>query len=191
MDVAQPSDGLSPRPPGRSMIGDLMWTYLAILIGLPGGFAVDLGMRQLGVVYDGGLSFPLFAIVIGPVTVLVVVLAIGPHPPRTLVRLVGGYIGWLAFVSTYFGLYLWQLIFAPLRGSGLLGVLGWVLSVLVAAAFIAGALLASESVRLLAHRFGRGGLSGDRRAARRAGSPRPRRPAEQRAPRPHVRRPRR
>src|SRR3989304_4733018 len=90
MDVAQPSDGLSPRPPGRSMIGDLMWTYLAILIGLPGGFAVDLGMRQLGVVYDGGLSFPLFAIVIGPVTVLVVVLAIGPHPPRTLVRLVGG-----------------------------------------------------------------------------------------------------
>ncbi len=152
MDVAQPSEGLSPTPPDRSLIRDLMWTYLAILVGLPGGFAVDLAMRQLGLVYDGGLSFPLFAIVIGPLTVLVVVLAIGPRPPRTLARAVGGYAGWLAFVAIYFGLYLWQWIFAPLRGSSL-AVLGWVFTSLVAGIVIAVVLLASEFVLFLAQRL--------------------------------------
>ncbi len=145
MDVAQQGEGLARTPPGRSMIGDLAGTCLAVLIGLPGGFAVDLAMRQLGLLYDGGLSFPLFATAIGPLTVLVVVLAVGPHPPRTLARSVGGYMGWLAFASIYFGLYLWQWIFAPLRGSSLT-VLGWVFTCLLAVAAVVAGVLTGEFV---------------------------------------------
>lgn len=149
MVIANSKESPRTASAGRSLVNDLMRVYVAIIIGLPAGFAVDLGLQRLGVLYNEGWPpFALFALAVGPLVLLYVLLAPGTRSKGLFVaRWFGAYLGWLAFLSLFFGLYLWQPIFA-LR----LFVLSLVLSSLLAGAVIAAAFCAGSFAWTLAIR---------------------------------------